>query len=922
MRATSWAATARLAWRGARHDCKRTAFVMALIAIPVAAAVVVGAVVEVTTPDPTAQTVAQMGQADLVVETYRGGPADDAPGAAPAVEVSLEEVLADPDVAAEVSSATSLQTATIEQRWVAEDGVTFDLTDLVAYDPPAPLASGMLALAAGDWPEPGEVAITERLADLNDVAIGEEFRVDADAPPAAVVGLLAHPTRLDALTVLAAPGHLDQVVPPDAFVTDALLLASDDPDAVATAVSVVGEQTRGDAAEVVPPALRDALEAVGVSADTIDRLTQPEVDALVADLPTIGPDDLAMQAEMAWDPPAQVTTRQDSLASWPRVPLESPASIGTLVAAALLAEVALIAGAAYAAGIRRRLREVGLLSAQGADTGQIRRVVVGEAVVAGMLGAAIGGLVGVAAVIAGSDLIETFTKVPVIGVPVGPAAVLSPALVGVVAATVAAWLPGRTASRVPTLTALQGRMPESAPRPWIAPVGVAMAVVGAALVVVGRDSGSGTAVAVAGGGVVLVIAGAALLAGPLVALVGLVANRLPPTARLVVRDAARQRTRAAAAVAASMVVLVGPVVAAAAIQQEQATTALLGLPPDGRQVVLETYGATALGNEAPLAMPTEVVDEISALLPGSRRALLRTYAAMVEASDRDDPDSTGLSTGGWMVALATDELVSAIDDDEVAELVAVGTPVLLGTQRRARTVDVAQVWFDEPPGVAPGDGSDVTPVEVVEVPVSVGRGLPRLLLDQATIARLGLAATAEPAMLVVAAEPLTASQARGVRTVAFAWDGETGVDAGVVDPSSIGPVEVLAIVAAATLVVMLLVVGMVTALAAAESRQELRLVTAVGAAPGMRRRFLGLQTWLHVVLGALLAVPLGVLLYEVSTGAGTQVFRSLFGTYDATRVDVPWLAAAALVVGLPLLLGATTAAVVRSSPTKPPRRIA
>ena len=40
--------------------------------------------------------------------------------------------------------------------------------------------------------------------------------------------------------------------------------------------------------------------------------------------------------------------------------LQAPAVLGTLLGALLLAEVALVAGAAYATGIRRRLRELGV----------------------------------------------------------------------------------------------------------------------------------------------------------------------------------------------------------------------------------------------------------------------------------------------------------------------------------------------------------------------------------------------------------------------------------------------------------------------------------------------------------------------------------------------------------------------------------
>jgi hypothetical protein len=86
----------------------------------------------------------------------------------------------------------------------------------------------------------------------------------------------------------------------------------------------------------------------------------------------------------------------------------TPQVIATLVAAVLLAEVALIAGAAYATGARRRLRELGLLGANGATTAHVRGAVVGEATVTGIVGAVAGIGAGLAVLRFGRPLMQRF----------------------------------------------------------------------------------------------------------------------------------------------------------------------------------------------------------------------------------------------------------------------------------------------------------------------------------------------------------------------------------------------------------------------------------------------------------------------------------------------------------------------------------
>src|SRR6202008_2822857 len=72
-----------------------------------------------------------------------------------------------------------------------------------------------------------------------------------------------------------------------------------------------------------------------------------------------------------------------------------------LIAGLGLLEVVLLAGAAFAVGARRQMRELGLVAATGGSTRHVRRVVLAQGLVLGVAGAAIGVAVGFALAFAG-----------------------------------------------------------------------------------------------------------------------------------------------------------------------------------------------------------------------------------------------------------------------------------------------------------------------------------------------------------------------------------------------------------------------------------------------------------------------------------------------------------------------------------------
>ncbi|WP_335985774.1 FtsX-like permease family protein [Glycomyces sp. MUSA5-2] len=136
---------------------------------------------------------------------------------------------------------------------------------------------------------------------------------------------------------------------------------------------------------------------------------------------------------------------------------ESELAIYGLIVVIVVMEVVLLAGPAFAISARRRAREFALMSANGATPAQIRTVVLAGGVLFGVLAAVAAIALGVAAVWAGMPLLEQFVGHRSAGLRVLPA--IQAALVGVALATglLSALAAAISASRVNVVEALTGR---------------------------------------------------------------------------------------------------------------------------------------------------------------------------------------------------------------------------------------------------------------------------------------------------------------------------------------------------------------------------------------------------------------------------------------------------------------------------------
>src|SRR5262249_49580692 len=138
----------------------------------------------------------------------------------------------------------------------------------------------------------------------------------------------------------------------------------------------------------------------------------------------------------------------------------------------------IVISGAFAVGARRQLVTLGQLSANGAGESLLRRMLSLQGALCGALGTAAGLGAGVVALRLMHGQFDTW-----IHRDIGPYMwsvpnLIAIAVTGVAAATIAAFVPARTAARVPVLSALAGRRPLGALPRMIVPIGVALFGVG------------------------------------------------------------------------------------------------------------------------------------------------------------------------------------------------------------------------------------------------------------------------------------------------------------------------------------------------------------------------------------------------------------------------------------------------------------
>jgi putative ABC transport system permease protein len=535
------------------------------------------------------------------------------------------------------------------------------------------------------------------------------------------------------------------------------------------------------------------------------------------------------------------------------------AGIAVLVAGLVIANT-------FAVLLAQRTRDLALLRCVGATAQQVRRSVLGEALLTGLAASVLGVGVGIGLAAGVSAVVGTDSPIPLSGVSVPLHVVLVGLAVGTLTTLVAALAPARAATRVAPLAALRPTDPVSLRSRG----GVARLVVGLLLVLPGIGLMAFGVVAeevlIAFAGVVLSSLGGLLLAQrlvpPVVAGAGRLAGRvggLP--ARLAAGNATRNPRRTAAT----------------------ATALLIGVTLTTAMVVgASSTRATAQAGLA-AAYPTDVVVQGNGeALPAGVLGQLEAVAGVVAGTALTSAQVTG-PNGDEFSVLGVDaaQALPVLRSTTQVKLPEPGTVVLPGWAEESWGVPVGQsVTFTGPGGsrtlTAVTGETDEPLLAAADVQaLSPGAGAGTLWL------RLGDDVDQNDVVDEVTDIAGTA--------VPSAWVSGMATERAAIDQV----VDVLLLVVTGLLGVAVLIaligVGNTLALSVVERRQESGLLRALGLTRGQLR---GLLAW-EAVLVAGVAAVLGVLVGGVFGLVGVA---SALSDVGEVVISVPWLQVAAIVL--------------------------
>ncbi|QNE20039.1 FtsX-like permease family protein [Kribbella qitaiheensis] len=868
----NWGPALRIARRTALRSPGRTALIAALIGLPVMAASWLGMLALSMSPTGEARATELIGKADaqVVVTVHQTVTVDYQQvenGGYKYSQDPSKDVQRDPgkvDLSQLLPAGTKLaaRTSTISTTTIRTTGSAAASYPVDLVDGTAGLSTGTYLLDQGRLPSAtNEVALSPALAKHLGLLTGGKLKPGAeisaqDGPSYQVVGIAKTPAATKARSIWAPPTSP---------------LASQGADA-----------ERGYLADLPATAELQALQ---------EKLAGQGV--------------VLTPRAVIVDPPAGF---ENSYAG-------SGIAVMMLVIGFGVLEIVLLAGTAFAVGARRQTRTLGLVAATGGTPADIRRIVLAQGIVIGLVGAGGGIAVAAVALVAGKPLWESLTGrlITEIQFPVGRLLLIG--AIGAIAGLLAAVVPAHTAAKQPPMAALAGRFATSGratklrrPALLLVAGGVVAVVLGtswmAAIYAHHKKDAAADPNVYQGGitpeqpialillGITCVIAGLVWVLPNLIARAATIGKALPLSGRLALRDAARHRHRTGPAAAAIMMSVAGTAAMAFALANSFAASAKDYVPTgrDGDAIVRYNGDNTSTGNTGTVIWTAALERNVAGALPTKSISRLGPVNPPGAHSERQgqfvytDP-LVAFPLGAHMAAAP----LLAVDPDFIASLGGNGTE--MAAELRAGKIIVQTPGFEGDKarlgtwaGTASGKERQIL-VSKLKPSHELAAFERQALVATQTAKTLGTI-TVQQTHLALTREPTKTE----LETAANFLGSEDAlkIEKGYESPADLA----LVILLSAAGVVTLLGVAIAVSLSAAEGRADLATLAAVGAKPRQRRSLAAAQAWLIGQLGCVLGVFVGALYgYTARVAFGSPYFA------------IPWRELGGIVVVIPLAAG-------------------
>ena len=917
---SSWRTALRIARREARRAKGRSALVAAMIAMPVLALTFAAVTYDMITLTGAEKADRTMGAADARIQwpSHReimqmpdpddGSSSFDGGGQLPVPAGNDEPVLSEldaPGTGAQLrealpsgSSVLPVRRGTVEVK--TPNGL--GRPDAVMVDGTSPLVEGYVSVLEGRAPQtPTEVALTAQAMAWLEVGIGDKATVltagDEQTRAYTVVGRIEFPSLLDSVLL---------------FAYDA------DTEAVDEWFSVGDDSWLVDTPE--PIAWTDVLRLNELGMTVASR-------AVFLNPP---PDD-QVPLIREWRASGSVYTEE--------------LAVGVLVAGLALLEVVLLAGPAFAVSARRRQRQLALVAANGGTPAHVRRIVLADGVVLGLLGAALGIIIGIGAAFAARPWVEDLLlNERAGGYRVFPTALAAITGLAVVTGLAAALVPAFVTSRQSVVTSLAGRRGVTRSRKrWIA-VGIVMIGLGGVVTVAGTLSYDASVMLA---GLILAELGLVFCTPALVGLVARFGRLLPLAPRIALRDSARNRAAAAPAISAVMAAVAGTVALGMVLvsNDEHSREHWYQTTPTGTVLVQFGYGGdiqppvTAIERALRSTLPVTDLHPLGRVvcpagvpadsycglmaLPGDGCPQLARWNSGAELSTQERIEA-GANPLCDLSALYGGDAVWVDGGDAVATLtgasgedlarahatlraggVVVASPVLIvdGMVTLAVTAPDPDAPTDLPAnsrgrgGLAPQiPGHSTTTVTVPGYLLTTAIGAAPTIVSPGALAETGL--NSDEAALVTSTTrmPTAAEQERFYANM-IGFEAYGRVETGYV--SEWDPVLLVLTGAAVLITIGAAAVG--TGLAAADGRADLSTLAAVGASPTVRRGLSISQSGVIAGLGSVLGVLAGIGAAIAVIEANNNVYPRLWPDPGPVQPILPWVTLLVVLIVTPLI---------------------